>query len=164
MTSRIGPVLALGFSILGASVLGAASPGGEVRPRPPGDRDTCPVCGMFVAPYPEWTAQIVFADGSVVFFDGGKDLFTYLADRDRYLPAKRTLGIEGIFVTSYYDTEFIAARAAHYVVGSDVIGPMGREPVPHATREEAEGFLEDHGGSAVVGFDDITPELLRSMR
>jgi nitrous oxide reductase accessory protein NosL len=164
MTSRVGPVVALVVAVFASSVVGAAPGSGDVEPRRPGERDTCPVCGMFVVPYPAWIAQIVFTDGSVSFFDGSKDLFTYLADRDRYLPGKTTLGIERVFVTSYYETEFIPARTAHFVVGSDVIGPMGYELVPHASREEAEEFMEDHGGTAVVGFDDVTPALLRSTR
>jgi nitrous oxide reductase accessory protein NosL len=119
---------------------------------------------MFVSPYPEWVAQVVLADGTVVFFDGSKDLFVYLADRGRYLPDTRTVAIEAVFATSYYDTEFVPAREAYFVVGSDVLGPMGHDLVPHATREEAEEFMKDHGGTRIVGFDDVTPALLRSMR
>ena len=47
---------------------------------PPGPGDTCPVCGMFVAKYPEWIATIVFGDGTAVHFDGAKDMFKYLLD------------------------------------------------------------------------------------
>ena len=134
------------------------------EPRRPGERDKCPVCGMFVSPYPEWIAQVVFEDGSTAFFDGSKDLFRYLADRARFLPDKRDIGIDGIFVTSYYESQLIPARRALFVSGSDVIGPMGAELVPHGTREEAEEFMRDHGGSGIVDFDGITTELLRSLK
>ncbi|HEX9136436.1 MAG TPA: nitrous oxide reductase accessory protein NosL, partial [Nitrospirota bacterium] len=30
----------------------------------PAAGDRCPVCGMFVSKYPDWTAEIVFQDGS----------------------------------------------------------------------------------------------------
>ena len=30
----------------------------------------CPVCGMFVAKYPDWTATSSFKDGSVSYYDG----------------------------------------------------------------------------------------------
>jgi hypothetical protein len=45
---------------------------GEITPVKPGPKDKCPVCGMFVAKYPDWVAALVFSDGSTVFFDGVK--------------------------------------------------------------------------------------------
>ena len=45
------------------------------EPQMPEKKDRCPICGMFVAPYPDWIATIVFKDDSQVFFDGCKDLF-----------------------------------------------------------------------------------------
>ena len=135
----------------------------DVQPRQPGPRDACPVCGMFVAPYPEWIAQVVFEDGSLIFFDGSKDMFKYLLDRGRFSPDKQHLEIAASFVTGYYGGKTIPARRAHFVIGSDVFGPMGPELVPHKTAEEAEEFLEDHKGSRVVVFADVTAELLRSL-
>ncbi len=31
----------------------------EVKPIKPSPKDKCPVCGMFVAKYPKWVAEIV---------------------------------------------------------------------------------------------------------
>jgi len=118
---------------------------------------------MFVAPHPEWIAQIVFDDGSALFFDGCKDLFNYLVARDRFAPDTRDLRPVGIFVTSYYDGRQIPARDAHYVIGSDAYGPMGVELVPHPTVEAATEFLRDHNGSKVVSFEDVTSELLDNL-
>jgi len=135
----------------------------DVEPRKPGKQDTCPVCGMFVAPYPEWIAQVVFDDDSAVFFDGSKDMFKYLLDRDKFAPGKRHLKIAATFVTSYYEGEVIPADGAHFVIGSNVFGPMGPELVPHRTREEAEEFLRDHKGNKVIAFDEVTEEILRTL-
>ena len=46
----------------------------------PSDRDRCPVCGMFVAGFPEWNAEIIYRGGTYRVFDGPKDMFKYLAD------------------------------------------------------------------------------------
>jgi copper chaperone NosL len=135
----------------------------SVEPRRPAQRDACPVCGMFVAPHPEWLAQIVFDNGSVLFFDGCKDLFTYLVARDRFAPDSRGLEPVAVFVTSYYDGNPIPARDAHYVIGSDAYGPMGVELVPHPSAEAAQEFLRDHNGSRVVQFDDVTTQLLQDL-
>lgn len=153
----------LSVTIVTALVLVAASTP-DVEPRLPGERDRCPVCGMFVAPHPEWLAQVVFEDGSRAWFDGAKDLFTYLLSRDRYLEAARRLGIAEVFVSDYYEGESIPARTAWFVVGSDVLGPMGNELVAHASREAAEEFLRDHGGRQVVAFEQVTRSLLHLLR
>jgi nitrous oxide reductase accessory protein NosL len=44
------------------------------------------------------------------------------------------------------------------VIGSDVLGPMGHEFVPLASRADAEEFMRDHKGSRVLGFGDVTAE------
>ena len=54
-----------------------ASTEAEEGPLKPSPKDKCPVCGMFVAKYPDWVGEIIFKDGSAAFFDGAKDLFKY---------------------------------------------------------------------------------------
>lgn len=132
-------------------------------PGRPGERDACPVCGMFVAPYPNWVAQVVFEDGSTAFFDGSKDLFKYLLARDRYLPDKRNVPVTSIYVTDYYELRPVEARTASFVIGSDVLGPMGSELVPLASLAAAREFERDHGGARIVRFDEVTPELLKTL-
>jgi len=141
----------------------AATPERQDQPGRPGEGETCAVCGMTVAEYPEWVAQAVFDDGSTAFFDGSKDLFRYLLARDRYLPDKRNLQITAIYVTDYYDVRPIEARDAFFVLGSDVHGPMGNELVPLATRTAAEEFERDHGGARIVRFEEVTRELLSTL-
>jgi len=141
----------------------ATAAAGEPPPRTPGERDRCAVCGMFVAPHPEWLAQVAFDDGSVAFFDGAKDMFRYLFARDRYLPERRGREITAIWVTSYYDVEPVDARTALFVVGSDVLGPMGAELVPFADDDEAEEFRIDHAGSRIVRLEEVTRELLTTL-
>ena len=51
-------------------------------------------------------------------------------------------------------------RQAWYVIGSDVLGPMGHELVPFATREDAEAYLHDHAAKRILPFGDVTQELL----
>ena len=125
----------------------------------PGPRDTCPVCGMFVAKYPEWIATVVYKDGHAHHFDGAKDLFKYLFDLAKWAPGHDRAQIAAIGVTEYYGLERIPADTAWYVIGSDVLGPMGHELVPLETREDAEEFLRDHQGRRILRFDEVTPEL-----
>ena len=61
-------------------VLGYSARAAEHTPVTPTASDKCPVCGMFVAKYPDFLAQIIFRDGTYAVFDGAKDLFKYLHD------------------------------------------------------------------------------------
>ena len=61
-----------------------------------------------------------------------------------------------IWVTDFYNLQRIDARKAFYVAGSDVLGPMGHEFVPLASKEDAADFLKDHKGKKVLGFDQVT--------
>jgi nitrous oxide reductase accessory protein NosL len=135
----------------------------EVRPVKPSPKDKCPVCGMFVAKYPDWVGEIIFKGGSVFFFDGAKDLFKYYFNLKKYNPKRDKSHIAAIYVTEYYDVDFIDAHNAYYVIGSDVYGPMGRELIPFRTRPDADEFVRDHRGKRIVTFKDVTPALIQSL-
>ena len=125
-------------------------------PRP---RDLCPVCGMVVSKYPPWIATVVYRDGHAHHFDGAKDLFKYLFDVPRYAKGHRAQDIVRIGVTEYYEVKRIDARTAWFVIGSDVLGPMGHELIPLASRADAEEFMRDHGGKRILRFDEVKRDL-----
>lgn len=129
----------------------------------PGPRDTCPVCGMFVAKYPEWVATVVYRDGHADHFDGSKDMFKYLLDMSKWAHGRREKDIAAIAVTEYYGLKRVDARQAWYVVGSDVLGPMGHELVPLASEADAAQFMRDHGGRRVVRFAEVDAALVKRL-
>ena len=141
----------------------ADNPPAAINPQTPDDMSRCPICGMMVAPNMDWLGQIVPGDSDALFFDGAKDLFKFFLDPDRMREAGVEADTAAIFVTSYYDGEPIQARTALFVIGSDLLGPMGAELITHPTREAAEEFLRDHDGSAVLRFDEITKEVLSTL-
>lgn len=141
------------------SAAGAAAPP-EARPGP---NDKCPVCGMFVAKYPEFVAGVVFRDGSRAWFDGVKDLMKFYFRPAAYQPGRQPEEIAGVVVTDYYTLKQIDGREAFYVVGSDVLGPMGRELIPLASEEAAREFLKDHRGKSILRFGELTPALIATL-
>lgn len=151
------------LSLLTLLVLVSLS-GDATAPRMPSERDACPVCGMFVAPHVQWLAQIVSDDDTALFFDGCKDLFAYLLDPARYGAPVPADHIAAVFVTGYYDQTAIPARAALFVAGSDVLGPMGAELIPLRDRDEAEEFMKDHDGTVILHFDEVDAEVLAGLR
>lgn len=135
-----------------------ALPALAFEPQAPGPDDRCPVCGMFVAKYPEWVATFVLQDGEQIFFDGAKDMFRYYFR----LPQERLTreDIRQIYVTEYYTARFVPADEVFFVLGSEQLGPMGAELVPVAGRQQAETFMRDYNGKQIVTFEQVTPELL----
>ncbi len=127
-----------------------------------GAKERCPVCGMFVAKYPNWVTRVRPADGAVRFFDGMKDLLAYYFQPAQYGGKEGT--ISEIWAKDYYTLAWLDARAAYYVVGSDIYGPMGPEFIPFASEKAAQAFARDHHGKQVLPFKAITEELVESLR
>jgi copper chaperone NosL len=158
LRSRIIPVLILLAFISYASSLAAA----EKKPTP-SSKDKCPVCGMFVAKYPDFLAQIIFKDGTAFFFDGPKDMFKFYFNLQRYSPKKKVEDIGTLYVTDYYSLLPIDGFTALYVIGSDVYGPMGRELIPFGKNHEALEFKRDHKGKEILNFQGITPAVVKGL-
>jgi len=154
---RLG--IAILFVLLTGSLLGAQDP----KPFKPSPKDKCPVCGMFVAKYPDWLAQVVFKDGSHAHFDGAKDMFKYLFNLKKYNPSKKPGDVTALYVTDYYDLSPINGREAFYVIGSDIYGPMGRELIPFQKEADARGFMKDHKGKTLLMFKEVTLETVKGL-
>ncbi len=135
----------------------------DTKAKLPGKKDKCPVCGMFVYKYPDWVGQITFSDGTSMFFDGTKDLFKYYFKLEKYNPRMTQADIAFIGVTEYYDITLIDAKAAFFVIGSDVYGPMGKELIPFKTLGAAEEFKRDHRGTAILKFSKVTPSVIKKL-
>jgi len=123
------------------------------NPSAAGPKDRCVVCGMFVAPYPNWVSAIQFNDGSNVYFDGPKDMFIFFFNPENYHAGTKNDDISGLYITEYYSTKMMKVEEVYFVRGSDVMGPMGGELVPIQGREKAEIFQRDHGGEKILQFD-----------
>jgi copper chaperone NosL len=149
------------FSVISFFIaLGAWAGDPPLKPTP---KDKCPVCGMFVYKYPDWVSQAVFRDGSRIYFDGAKDLMKFYFKVPQYQPGKSQSEIIALYVTDYYSLESIEGTRAYYVIGSDVFGPMGKELIPFGKEVEAREFLKDHKGKRIFRFQEITPEVLKTL-
>ena len=72
----------------------------------------CPVCGMIVSKYPNWTAALAWKDGHVHHFDGAKDMFKFLQALPKYAPSYQRKDIKFVVVTDFYNLEKIEAGKA----------------------------------------------------
>ena len=143
---RRDAVKGIGAALLSALALACGDDAGEAA----AETTRCDLCGMVVDPESGWRAGGASADGGELSFDTPKCLFRHHHERG---PVSEPWVIE-------YDSQ--ARRPADelfYVLGSDVEGPMGRDLVPLASRERAQGFLADHQGERVLAFDEVTADV-----
>ena len=121
--------------------------------------EKCPVCGMFVAKYPRWAAQIFYGE-THFSFDGVKDLMKFYFEPTRWGKYENLTSekISKLLVTDYYSQKAIDGREAFYVLGSDIYGPMGNELIPFASKKDAKTFLMDHKGAKILQFNEIRAE------
>lgn len=100
------------------------------------ERDTqirCETCGMLTDLAPSWT---VVVDG-----EAGREFDTpKCALRSSVTPAR-------LRFKEYYSGEAQAGAQLRFVIGSDVLGPMGEDLVP-VDPETANQFVQEHGGEA----------------
>ena len=129
----------------------------QLSPKP-GPKDLCPVCGMLVSKYPNWVATIVYKDGHAHHFDGSKDLFKFWFEPAKFAAGHSREAMASLWVTDFYNLQRMDARKAWFVTGSDVLGPMGHEFVPLASKADADDFVREHKGVRVLTFDQVTQE------
>jgi nitrous oxide reductase accessory protein NosL len=135
-----------------------AEPVKEIKPD-----EKCKVCGMFVAKYLPWIAQIQYSAEDVAMFDGVKDMMAYYFEPEKF-GGKHDQKATSIYVKDYYTQEWLDGTKALYVTGSDVMGPMGHEFIPFNSQSAAENFMKDHKGKMIFSFDEITLDQVTSMR
>ena len=115
----------------------------------------CANCGMYTHLHPNWEQKIISADKGTMWFDGARCMFKILLDS-----TSAPKQIEEIQVKDYYSLQYIDGMKAFYVIGSDVLGPMGNELIPFRTKSAAEEFLKDHKGEKIVLFDEVDMPLI----
>ncbi len=63
----------------------------------------------------------------------------------------------------YFDGAKDLMKFYFYVSRSEVYGPLGNELIPFKTSKAAKNFLNDHGGSNIVLFENITPKMVMAL-
>jgi len=123
---------------------------------------SCGKCGMYPAKYPRWQSQIVFNDGSMTPFDGCKCMFNFMSSMGQFDKANSMDDVAAIFVKDFNTGEWLNGTDAFYVVGSKLMGPMGKELIPFKDKAAAMEFHQEQGGN-MMGYSEITPEVLKSL-
>ncbi len=124
---------------LGAVLVLAACRGGAKR---------CGHCGMKIDENSAFRAELEL-DGQRESFDTPRCALSEWKSRG---------GTGKVFVQDYYDRVLQDGAPLRFVIGSDVVGPMGPEIVP-VDAARASKLVKDHGGKDYA-LTELTVELL----
>lgn len=113
----------------------------------------CKNCGMRIDPASQWRAELVAADGAVTTFDTPRCALQ--AWRSGKTPAK------SLRVLDYYDRQSRDGNDVRFVIGGDVVGPMGPDLVP-VDPARVSKFIQDHAADRALRLDEVTSDVLAS--
>jgi copper chaperone NosL len=130
----------------------------------PGKKDRCPVCGMFVHKYPKWMAGFVFVNGRKYFHCSPKCMLHNLNHIFKYQPGQNREKLALIWVTEYYTTKKMDAHDLLFVVGTNLVGPMGLDLIPVKGRKAANNLKQDYEGDLILTLAQITPKIIDQAR
>ncbi|MBT3226024.1 MAG: hypothetical protein HN580_11060 [Deltaproteobacteria bacterium] len=113
----------------------------------------CPLCGMIPAKYPLFNCQIVFEDESYEAFDSAAGLLIYLYFPDKTgFPVKK---VSQIFFKDYLSEKWIDSNTTWFIVGSEILGPMGIEFLAVSSEKSALELKKQEKGAAIVSFQKV---------
>ncbi|MDB4941813.1 MAG: hypothetical protein JWP97_1347 [Labilithrix sp.] len=118
------------------------------------DAARCKNCGMKIDASSAWRAELVAPSGELVPFDSPRCA----------LQSWRTgkTSAKAIRVLDYYDRASKDGAEVRFVLGGDVVGPMGPDLVP-VDPARVSKFMQDHAADRALRLDEITPEILGSV-
>jgi copper chaperone NosL len=114
----------------------------------------CKHCGMRIDPASPWRTELVGNDGTVIAFDTPRCALQ--SWRAGTTPAKT------IRVQEYYDRQTRDGADVRFIVGGDVLGPMGPDLVP-VDPPRASKFIQDHSADRALRLDEVTPQVLSAI-
>lgn len=124
--------------------------------------DRCPVCGMLPSKHKDFAAGVRLKDGRSYHFCGNSCMLKTHFQTEQVLGEGSEIVDE--VVIDYMSGKPLEAKAAFWVAGSDVIGPMGPALVALSSEADRETFIKRHGGTKRFTLPELTPEMFESMR
>jgi copper chaperone NosL len=114
----------------------------------------CKHCGMKIDSASAWRADLVAADGATTSFDTPRCALTSWRSGKSQAASLR--------VQEYYERRWRNAEELRFVIGGDVLGPMGPDLVP-VEPAHAMKFIQDHSADKALRLDELTADVLANV-
>jgi copper chaperone NosL len=137
---------------------GAFSNGSSFVPKKIESHKECPLCGMYPARYPQFNCQVIFKDGTYEAFDSATGLLVYLLFNDKTGITPKP--VAKIYFKHYLKENWLEADKAFFVVGSEILGPMGIEFLPVDSEKGAEELKKQEKGEDIIHFKKINRQYM----
>jgi copper chaperone NosL len=111
----------------------------------------CKHCGMKIDPASAWRADLVLADGSTAPFDTPRCALTSWRSGKTAATSIR--------LQEYYDRTWKNGTDLRFVIGGDVVGPMGPDLVP-VDPTRVSKFIQDHTADRSLRLEEVTLDVL----
>jgi nitrous oxide reductase accessory protein NosL len=115
----------------------------------------CKHCGMKIDPSSAWRATLVATDGTSTSFDTPRCALT------SWRSGKPQAVL--VQVQEYYERRWRSGEELRFVIGGDVVGPMGPDLVP-VDPTRATKFIQDHGADRALRLDEVTMDVLAGIK
>jgi hypothetical protein len=115
----------------------------------------CKHCGMRIDPNSAWRTELVAGDGTTAAFDTPRCALTSWR-------TGKTLA-RSLRAQEYYERRVRSGEELRFVIGGDVLGPMGPDLVP-VDPSRAAKFVQDHGADRALRLEEISPEVLSTLK
>jgi copper chaperone NosL len=128
--------------------------------------DRCPVCGMDVGPHRKLASAIALDDGVTYHFCGTGCMIKTWLHPEVFIDTDKAR-VKRAVTREYFAGEHVDALTAHWVAGSDVVGPMGPALVALKDAPDLKTFKERHGGKttfSLATLDDAAWEAIRGKK
>jgi hypothetical protein len=115
----------------------------------------CKHCGMKIDPASAWRADLLAADGSTTSFDTPRCALTSWRSGKSQATSMR--------VQDYYDRRWHDAEELRFVIGGDVVGPMGPDLVP-VDPSRVTKFIQDHSADRALRVGEVNMDVLAQIK
>jgi copper chaperone NosL len=115
----------------------------------------CKHCGMRIDPQSSWRTDLVASDGTTTSFDTPRCALT------SWRSGKSDA--TGVRVQEYYERRWRGGEEVRFILGGDVVGPMGPDLVP-VEPSRVTKFIQDHGADRALRLDEVTLDVLSSIK
>lgn len=126
------------------------------------------LCGMEVADWPRWNAQLAHETGEALFFCSPGDMLIYVQDPAGHSAIESDITAAWVteFTGDHEEGDTIDATTAHYVLDYDedrYDEPMNNNPRPFADRADAVSFVEQYDDLTeddIIAYEDFDRDLV----
>jgi len=142
----------------------------EPSPETPGEEESCAVCKMYPAKFPDYNAQLLRQDGEHVHFCSTGCMAAYTASPGTFHEDVTRDDVDAAWAHDHETTELVRAGEAYFVLETEadrVDDPMMKNPLAFTAEDDAMDYVDqydDLSADDVVRYEDFDMAVAKQYR